>query len=95
MSITPDKVAKFRQPRRLLRPSDPAWKIVEEAAAHLGTIPTTLNKMRVDGTGPRYTKRFGRIYYRVDWLDAWLEAGVRTSTSDGHPAAHMPKGSAP
>jgi hypothetical protein len=38
--------------------------------------------MRGNGTSPRYIKRFGRIYYRRDWLDDWLEAGARLSTSD-------------
>ena len=84
-------VVKPRKRRRLHRPSDQLWKTVDEAADHVGTCASTLNKKRGDGSGPKFIKRFGRIFYRMEWLDAWLEAGVRTSTSDGHQATPTPR----
>jgi hypothetical protein len=48
--------ARSRKRRRLLRPSDPCWLTVDEAAGYLGTCMSTLNKMRVYGTSPRYIK---------------------------------------
>jgi hypothetical protein len=84
-----DTAAKPRRRRRPLRPKDPSWNTNEEAADYLGTC--VFNKMRGKGTSPRYIKRFGKIYYRRDWLDEWLEAGARTSTSEGHRAALTPR----
>lgn len=58
-----------------------------EAARFLGLSPRTLERLRVDGGGPRFRK-FGRrvLYGRSDLL-TWADAQARTSTSDaGGPA---------
>jgi hypothetical protein len=51
------------------------------AALYLGLSPRTLEKWRMTGQGPSYTKRGRRCLYRLEDLDAWAEAGMRRSTS--------------
>ena len=51
------------------------------AALYLGFSPRTLEKWRMTGQGPSYTKRGRRCLYRLEDLDAWAEAGMRRSTS--------------
>lgn len=43
----------------------------QNAAKYLGLSPKTLAMMRCEGTGPIFSKR-GRIFYKVQDLDAWL-----------------------
>ncbi len=60
-----------------------------EAARFLGLSDRTLEKHRIYGTGPVFSKLGGRVVYRLDDLRAWVEKGRRTSTHDPN-AAHMP-----
>lgn len=53
-----------------------------EAARFLGLSGRTLEKHRTYGTGPRYSKLGGRVVYRVDDLQAWVDRGSKQSTSD-------------
>jgi predicted DNA-binding transcriptional regulator AlpA len=54
-----------------------------EAAAYVGLSPSTLEKFRLSGEGPSYHKAGPKIViYRVEDLDAWLNARRRNSTSD-------------
>ena len=57
----------------------------EEAAAHVGVSPRTLERYRVTGAGPRFLKVGRKVLYRLADLDAWLESRVRRSTSDPGP----------
>ena len=51
------------------------------AALYLGLKPKTLAMMRCEGTGPQFIKK-GRIFYFKSDLDAWLDDGMRyTSTN--------------
>ena len=68
----PDPVDGF--PLRYLR--------TPEAARFVGLSIRTLEKHRTYGTGPRYSKLGGRIVYRLEHLQAWVELGAKTSTSD-------------
>ncbi|PZU29897.1 MAG: hypothetical protein DI584_01415 [Stenotrophomonas sp.] len=52
----------------------------QDAAAHLGLSKSTLEKMRVEGRGPRYLKLGGRCFYRRSDLDAYLEAAIVETT---------------
>lgn len=52
------------------------------AAAHLGLSVSTLNKWRVQGRGPRFLKLGRAVCYRIQDLDAWLEAQIKSSTSE-------------
>jgi len=53
-----------------------------EAARFLGLSGRTLEKHRTYGTGPRYSKIGGRVVYRVEDLQAWVDRGTKASTSD-------------
>lgn len=57
------------------------------AAEYLGLSPSTLEKMRARGTGPRYLRLGGRSvgYDRGD-LDAWLDGQRIDSTGEGEPS---------
>lgn len=61
--------------RKKLKPAD--------AAEFLGLKPSTLAKMRVDGTGPVYSKLGGKIVvYDPADLEEWVSRKKRTSTSE-------------
>jgi excisionase family DNA binding protein len=51
-----------------------------QAANYLGLSKSTLEKMRIEGRGPRYLKLGGRCFYRRSDLDAYLEAAVVETT---------------
>jgi predicted DNA-binding transcriptional regulator AlpA len=53
------------------------------AAAHLGIGRSTLEKMRIKGTGPRYYRLGPKmVRYAVEDLDAWRRADGHISTSE-------------
>jgi predicted DNA-binding transcriptional regulator AlpA len=60
----------------------PRYLRTPEAARFLGLSGRTLEKHRTYGTGPRYSKLGGRVVYRLDDLQAWVDRGAKTSTSD-------------
>jgi predicted DNA-binding transcriptional regulator AlpA len=63
------------RPRRVLR--------TPEAAEYLGVATATLEKQRIKGGGPRFIKIGPKLVgYTIEDLDAHIEAGRRTSTSD-------------
>jgi len=57
-----------------------------EASELLRISPRTLEKMRVEGSGPRYLKAGGgkrsRVLYRESDIADWLEEHVHHSTSE-------------
>jgi len=63
--------------------SSPEYLTAPEAATFTRLAVQTLAKMRVTGGGPLYVKAGGRriLYKRAD-IQAWLDARVRSSTSD-------------
>lgn len=60
---------------------------VAASAAYCGVSASYLNKLRCIGNGPIFIKRGRRIIYDTSDLDAWLDSGRRTSTSDRGEAA--------
>ena len=50
---------------------------VKEAAQYCRCHPGTLNRLRVQGRGPAWSKPFGRVFYDTADLDRWLEASRR------------------
>lgn len=54
----------------------------EMLAKHLGVSVRTLERQRVAGGGVRYVKVGRLVRYRKGDIDAYLAAGVRSSTSD-------------
>ncbi|MDC7694822.1 helix-turn-helix domain-containing protein [Asticcacaulis sp. DXS10W] len=53
-----------------------------QAASRLNLSPSTLNKARLTGDGPRFVKLGTAVRYRPEDLDAWVSGQVRKSTSD-------------
>jgi predicted site-specific integrase-resolvase len=43
----------------------------------------TLERWRVEGSGPYFVKAGRKCLYRPDDVDAWLDANRRKSTSEG------------
>jgi len=67
-----------------------------EAARFVGLSIRTLEKHRIYGTGPRYSKLGGRVVYCVEDLQAWVDGGANASTSDLRPRRrHRAAGKAP
>ena len=60
----------------------PRYLRTPEAARFVGLSIRTLEKHRIYGTGPRYSKLGGRVVYRVEDLQAWVDRGAKASTSD-------------
>jgi predicted DNA-binding transcriptional regulator AlpA len=53
------------------------------AASVLGLSPRTLQKYRVVGGGPRYSKLGPKsVRYRLSEVNAWADARVKNSTSE-------------
>lgn len=53
-----------------------------EAAEFLRLSPRTLERKRLDGTGPRFVKAGRRVLYRRTDIEAWTEAHTYASTSE-------------
>lgn len=53
-----------------------------EAARFVGLSIRTLEKHRIYGTGPRFSKLGGRVVYRLEDLQEWVDAAAKASTSD-------------
>ena len=58
----------------------------DDASQKLGISKSTLAKMRLDGTGPAYSKLGRRVVYRAEDLEDWVKANRFQSTSDYRPA---------
>ncbi|MDL2279935.1 helix-turn-helix domain-containing protein [Desulfovibrio sp. OttesenSCG-928-G11] len=54
----------------------PKYLTTTQAAAYCGVSKKTLEHYRQNGTGPQYIKRRGILRYTVEFLDAWMQAGV-------------------
>lgn len=62
----------------------------EEAAQHLRRSSKTLEADRLRGSGPRFVKLGRSVRYRLSDLEAYIEKGLRRSTSDPGPVAPSP-----
>ena len=62
----------------------------DDAARFVGLSVFTLQKHRIYGTGPRYSKVGGRVFYRLADLQAWVDSAARSSTSDSGKAVVLP-----
>ena len=60
----------------------PRYLRTPDAARFVGLSIRTLEKHRIYGTGPRYSKLGGRVVYRIEDLQAWVDSGAKASTSD-------------
>ena len=67
-----------------------------EAADYVGLSPSTLEKKRIDGSGPEFIRLGGRaVGYDLHALDSWLDGQRRTSTSDNGTEVRKKGGLAP
>jgi Helix-turn-helix domain len=61
----------------------PPARLGTRAAARLvGVSPRTLEKHRIYGTGPNYSRVKGRVLYTIGDLTEWAKRGVKRATSD-------------
>lgn len=60
----------------------PRYLRTSEAARFVGLSGRTLEKHRCYGTGPTYSKIGGRVVYRIEDLQTWVQRGATQSTSD-------------
>jgi hypothetical protein len=60
----------------------PQFGDVGVAAKILDVSESYLNKLRMEGTGPRYVKLGAAVKYIIPELLPWAMARARTSTSD-------------
>jgi predicted DNA-binding transcriptional regulator AlpA len=68
----------------------PRYLRTPDASRFVGLSIRTLEKHRIYGTGPRYSKLGGRVVYRVEDLQAWVDSAVKASTSDPGKATVLP-----
>jgi hypothetical protein len=54
----------------------------QEASLWLKLSERTLERFRLTGDGPRYTKLGRRVLYRQDDLEAWIVSNLRSNTSE-------------
>jgi predicted DNA-binding transcriptional regulator AlpA len=54
----------------------------QKASDWTGLSTSTLAKLRLSGNGPTYAKLGRRVVYRIDDLEAWIEAHRFKSTSE-------------
>ena len=57
------------------------------AAQYVGLAKNTLEKLRLFGGGPRFSKYGRAVRYSVDELDTWIEKNSAASTSEHWRAA--------
>ncbi len=60
----------------------PHYLRTPEAARIVGLSIRTLEKHRIYGTGPRYSRLGGRVVYKLEDLQVWVERGAKASTSE-------------
>lgn len=53
-----------------------------EAAKYVRKSPRALQRLRQEGTGPKFYRAGGRVLYTAEDLDAWVRANARMSTSE-------------
>lgn len=58
------------------------WVNTEEAAQHIGLAVSTLEKARIYGNSPPYSKAGRAVRYKLSDLDNWMAARVINSTSE-------------
>ena len=59
----------------------------DEAAKVLRTSVRTLERRRLDGTGPKFAKLGGRVLYRPEHVSAWADDRTFASTAEAAEAA--------
>jgi predicted DNA-binding transcriptional regulator AlpA len=68
--------------KTMARDTETPFLTVAEAAEYLRLKKRTLDNMRWMGTGPKFRKHGGRIFYHKDELIEWSKNSRRQSTSE-------------
>jgi excisionase family DNA binding protein len=63
-------------------PTTPMLLTTVEAAQRLSLSPRTLERLRLDGSGPRFCKLRRSVRYRQADLESWLARNAIGSTSE-------------
>ena len=70
----------------LMKVNETAYLTADEAADHLRVSAKTLERWRVEGSGPRFFKAGpglrSRVLYRQSDLEKWVEGFCYSSTSE-------------
>ncbi len=61
----------------------------QQAARRIQLSPRTLERKRLDGTGPRFRKAGNKVLYLLSDLDDWLDEHCFSSTSEAQYAAEQ------
>ena len=66
------------------RPTAPESRLMntKEASQYIRLAVRTLEKLRLNGGGPRYRKVGRLVFYTMDDLDDWVESHTYAMTSD-------------
>src|SRR5215472_18956765 len=73
---------KRRRKRRATHPKATArWLKTTAAAGYANVSPSTMEKLRLTGRGPVYSKLGRLVVYDIAELDRWIEGRQCTSTS--------------
>lgn len=56
-----------------------------EAAEYVRLSVSTLAQMRVEQRGPKYFKAGGRVLYRLQELEEWVESRIYEGTGSAQP----------
>ena len=67
---------------RCCRTARKTWYARGRTPRLVGVSPRTLEKHRIYGTGPSYSKVSGRVFYAIGDLTEWAKRGAKHSMSD-------------
>ena len=80
--MKPKRMAR-RAPRTPVTTTTPSALVDQAGAAErLKLSPRTLERWRLEGVGPRYTKLGRAVRYEIAALDKFIRDGSRSSTSE-------------
>jgi hypothetical protein len=65
----------------------PTFLTPDEAAEALRTSVRTLERRRLDGSGPKFVKLGGRVLYRPEDIAAWADERTFASTAEAQATA--------
>ncbi len=65
----------------------PTFWTPNETAEVVRMSVRTLERRRLDGTGPKFVKLGGRVLYRPEDVSAWADARTFSSTAETQTAA--------
>lgn len=77
-----EELEKQDRDARARQDPEPEWGDVNVAAVIINVSASFLNKARMTGCGPPYSKFASAVRYHLPTLRKWATSRMRTSTSD-------------